>query len=190
MARPRQMLELSNHILDIAQNSIAAGATLIEIEVTEDLERDLMTVEIRDNGKAMDSEMLRRVIDPFVTTKQGIEVGLGLPLLAQAARDAEGEFDIASVPGKGTAVTASFTLSSVDRMPLGDMKATLLSLVFGAPEIDFAYTHNRQKRTFTFDTREVRKLSEAPLTSSAKTVRLVRAMLQREEDIFARDESG
>lgn len=172
------MLELSIHVLDIVQNSVAAFATIVEISVTEDTEKDLMSIEIRDNGSAMDSEMLLRAADPFVTTKPGKEVGLGLSLLSQAARDTGGGFEIDSVPGRGTTVTASFVLSSVDRMPLGNMKSTLLSLVFGSTETDFVYTHKSNGQTFTFDTREVRKLTGGTLTSDAKTVRLVREMFE------------
>jgi anti-sigma regulatory factor (Ser/Thr protein kinase) len=178
------MLELSIHVLDIVQNSVTAGATLIEILVCEDLERDLLTIKIKDNGHAMDMEMLRKAADPFVTTKPNKKVGLGLSLLAQAAQDASGGFEIDSVPGKGTSVTASFVLSSVDRMPLGDMKSTLLSLVFGAPEIDFVFSHKIGERTYTFDTREVRRLTGGALTSDAKTVRLVRRMLEEAADVL------
>ncbi|MBN2209482.1 MAG: ATP-binding protein [Candidatus Coatesbacteria bacterium] len=178
------MLELSIHVLDIVQNSVAAGATFIEILITEDLERDLLTIEIKDNGHAMDAEMLRKAADPFVTTKPNKKVGLGLSLLAQAAQDASGEFEIDSVPGKGTSVTASFVLSSVDRMPLGDMTSTLLSLVFGATELDFAFSHKRGNRMFAFDTREVRRLTGGALTSDAKTVRLIRRMLEGAADML------
>ncbi len=180
------MLELSIHVLDIVHNSVAAGATFIEIVVTEDSEKDLMTIKIRDNGKAMDSELLRKAADPFTTTKPSKKVGLGLSLLAQAAQDAGGAFEIDSVPGKGTSVAASFTLSSVDRMPLGDMRSTLLSLVFGSPEIDFAYTRRRDDQTYTFDTREVRRLTGGHLASDAATVRLVREMLEGVTDVLTR----
>ncbi|MBN1592145.1 MAG: sensor histidine kinase [Candidatus Coatesbacteria bacterium] len=181
------MLELSNHVLDIAQNSTAAGAELVEIEIDEDFENDLMTVVIRDDGCAMDEEILKIAADPFVTTKAGKKVGLGLPLLAQAAMDAEGEFDISSTPGVGTTVTASFRLSSVDRMPLGNMKSTMLSLVFGAPEIDFVYTRKRGERSYRFDTREVRNLGDGTMLSSAKTIQMVQSMLREEDEIFPED---
>jgi len=172
------MLELSIHVLDIVQNSVAAGATRIEIHVTEDLKRDLMTIEIIDNGKAMDSEMLDKVTDPFTTTKQDKEVGLGLALISQAAKEAGGGLEVKSVPGQGTTVTASFMLSSIDRMPLGDMKSTILSLVFGSPEIDFAYMHKKGIETCTFDTRDVRKMTGGQLFSDARTIRLVREILE------------
>jgi len=179
------MLELSIHVLDIVHNSVAAGATLIEILVTEDFEKDLLTIEIKDDGEAMNKELLHRAADPFTTTKAKKKVGLGLSLLAQAAEDAGGEFKIDSVPGEGTYVIATFVLSSVDRMPLGDMRPTLLSLVFGSPEMDFAYTHRRAGKTYTFDTREARRLTGGHLASDAPTVRLVRDMLDKETDSLA-----
>ncbi|MCD6328199.1 ATP-binding protein [bacterium] len=171
------------HVLDIVQNSVAADATLIKILIAEDFESDLLTISIADNGKAMTKEMLSRVVDPFVTTKANKKVGLGLSLLAQAAEDAGGEFSIDSVLGEGTVVVASFALSSVDRMPLGDMKSTLLSLVFGAPEVDIIYEHRTCERAFTFDTREVKRLTGSALTSDTRTVRLVREMLDEVTDL-------
>ncbi len=174
------MLELSIHVLDIVQNSVAAGATLIEIHITEDLERDLMTIEIIDNGKAMDSEMLGKVTDPFMTTKQDKEIGLGLALISQAAKETGGGLEVESVPGRGTTVTASFVLSSIDRMPLGDMESTILSLLFGSPEIDFIYVHKKGVQTCTFDTRDVRKMTGGQLLSDAKTIRLVRELLENQ----------
>lgn len=172
------MLELSNHVLDIVQNSTAASATIVEITIVEDTEKDLMKIEIKDNGSAMDSEMLSKAVDPFVTTKPGKKVGLGLSLLAQAARDTGGDFEIDSAPGRGTAVTATFVLSSIDRMPLGNMKSTMMSIVFGAPETDFVYAYRRNGQTFTFDTREVKRITGGPITSDGRTIRLVREMLQ------------
>ena len=133
------MQDISLHILDIAENSIAAAASRIEITIIEDWERDLLTVEIRDNGRGMDEETLQRVLDPFYTSKPGKRVGLGIPLLAQAAREGGGSFDIESEPDGGTRLIARFVLNHPDRKPLGDVDGTVHMLQLTHPEITFEY---------------------------------------------------
>jgi signal transduction histidine kinase len=151
------MEDLSLHILDIVENSIAAMAKRIEIRIDEDQAKDLVSIEIKDDGKGMDEQTMKKALDPFFTTRTTHRVGLGLSLLAQAARDSEGTFDLSSSPGKGTRVNATFRLSHPDCKPIGDIGQTIQVLVMSHPEIDFLYEHKNDKSTYRFDTREVRK---------------------------------
>lgn len=158
------MIELALHILDIAENSTRAEATFVEITVTEDLKADVLSFEIKDNGTGMDEETLKRAMDPFYTTKKVRRIGLGLPMLAQAAQRTDGRFVIESHPGRGTRVYAGFRHSHIDRQPLGDIPGVVSALVLGNPDVDFLYTHNRDGRTYTLDTREIRaELGDVPL---------------------------
>jgi signal transduction histidine kinase len=150
------MQDLSLHILDIAQNSIRAGASLIEIEIIEDEEKNFLVVRIKDNGKGMVPEVKQHAADPFFSTKQGKKFGLGLALLYQATREAEGSFEISSVPGAGTEITATFKYSHPDCKPIGDMAGTLETLVLGNKDIDFVYKHRQGKKVTLFDTRKVK----------------------------------
>jgi signal transduction histidine kinase len=131
------MEELSLHVLDIAENSIAAGAKRVEIRIDEDPAADWLTIEISDDGAGMTKEQLQRATDPFFTTRTTRRVGLGLPLLEQAARAAGGAFQIDSASGKGTKVTARFRHSHLDRQPMGDLRSTLMTLAAGHPEIEW-----------------------------------------------------
>jgi signal transduction histidine kinase len=151
------MEDLSLHILDIVENSIAAMAGRIEIRIEEDQAKDLVTIEIKDDGKGMDEQTLKKALDPFFTTRTTRRVGLGLSLLAQAARDSEGTFDLSSSPGKGTMVNATFRLSHPDCKPMGDISQTMQVLVMSHPEVDFLYEHKSDSSTYRFDTREVHK---------------------------------
>ncbi len=148
------MRDLSLHILDIVENSVRAEAKLIEISLVEDLENDLLTLKIEDNGKGMDPETLQRAAYPFFTTKSEKRTGLGLALLAQASREAEGKFEISSKPEDGTRIRATFRYSHPDRKPLGDMFATLETLVAGNRGVDFLYEHRRGADVTHFDTRK------------------------------------
>jgi len=148
------MEDLSLHILDIVENSIEAKATKIIIRVVEDIKRDLLTIEIKDNGKGIDKENLNKVFDPFYTTRTTRRVGLGLPLLVQAAKEGGGGIKIESNPGKWTKVKATFQYSHIDRRPLGDMEKTITTLIVGNPGIHFIYKHQIGNRKFKLDTKQ------------------------------------
>jgi len=148
--------DLSLHILDIVENSIKAKASRIEIKVVEEIRKDLLTLEIKDNGQGIDEAAMKKVLDPFFTTGATRKVGLGLPLLSQAARESGGNVEIASKVGRGTRVKATFGYGHIDRKPLGSMGKTLTALIVGNPEIDFIYEHKKGGAKYRLDTRETR----------------------------------
>ena len=133
------MEDLSLHILDIVENSIAAGAKNIRIKIIEEKKKDFLAVEIIDDGKGMDDKTLKKVLDPFYTTRNTRKVGLGLPLLAQSAEESGGNIKIESKPGKKTTVKTTFSYSHIDRKPLGDVSETLKVLIAGNPDINFIF---------------------------------------------------
>lgn len=158
------MRELSLNVLDIAQNSIAAGATLIGITVEEDTAGDHMRIAIEDNGRGMTAEQVAQVRDPFYTTRTTRKVGMGIPLFRMAAEMAGGGLTIRSAPGAGTTVAATFVLSHIDRMPLGDIDGTLTVLIRLNPGLDFCYRHTIDGREMALDTRTLREiLGDVPL---------------------------
>jgi hypothetical protein len=149
--------ELSLHILDVVENGITAGASCITIRVEESSAADLLRIGIHDNGRGMPAQKVHNIENPFITTRTTRRVGLGLSLLAAAARRCEGDIRVHATPGKGTEVSATFRRSHIDRAPLGDMAATLGMLIMGNPHIDFFYIHRVDDREFTFDTREIKR---------------------------------
>lgn len=160
------MRELSLNILDVAQNSVRAEASLTEITVTEDQAGDSLVIEIRDNGKGMTQEQIEHVVDPFFTTRTTRKVGLGVPLFKMAAEQTGGSLRIESQTGAGTVVTARFHPSHVDMTPLGDINATVSLLIRCNPALDFCFTHRVNGREFTLDTRQLREiLGGVPLDS-------------------------
>ncbi|MGI6603471.1 MAG: ATP-binding protein [Firmicutes bacterium] len=160
------MEELALHLLDLAQNSLAAGASDLSIWVREDKKNDCLTIGLADNGCGMEPEFVQRVTDPFTTTRTTRRVGLGLPLLAMNARLCDGDLKIESEPGKGTRIEATFRLNHWDRPPLGNIPATLVTILAGAPECNLSYSHSVDGREFSFSAGEVRKeLGEIPLTN-------------------------
>lgn len=148
------MEDISLHILDIAENSIAGSAKRIEIRIEEDPAKDVLTIEIADDGKGMDEQTLQKVLDPFFTTRTTRKVGLGLSLLAQSTRESGGTVELRSAPGRGTTVKATFHPSHPDCKPMGDIYETMRTLVAGHPEIDFLLDHKSNGSVYRFDTRE------------------------------------
>jgi len=173
----RPMEDLALHILDIAQNSLEAGATLVEIDLSEDVAADRLVIEVRDNGPGMEPEALARATDPFFTTRITRRVGLGLPFLAQAARAAEGKLEIDSQRGKGTRVRATFRHSHIDRAPVGDIETTLLVLLAGNPEVEIRFRHAVGERAFELDARGIDPGAPDGLSALRQTIRQGEATL-------------
>ena len=156
------MKELSLHSLDVAKNSVKAGAGLTEISLCTDRE-GILTITITDNGCGMTEEILNRVTDPFYTTRTTRKVGLGLPLLRLAAEQTGGSLSIKSSTeeGKsGTVVTAVFDTKSIDCMPMGDIISTVVTLIAGSPDKDFVFSDvdERKERNVYLDTRQMREI--------------------------------
>ena len=156
------MRELADNILDIAQNSISAGASLTEITVRISHEENLVSIVFKDDGCGMEPEFVKAVTQPFTTTRKTRKVGLGLPLLHMTANMTGGNFAIESEVGKGTMVSASFGLDHIDRPPLGDVSGAWFTLVFMNPDTDFLFVYDVDGRCFEFDTRVIRE-TIAPL---------------------------
>ena len=152
------MRELSLNVMDVAQNSVRAEATVVRISVTESDKDDRLTIVIADNGCGMTQEQVQQVIDPFFTTRTTRKVGLGVPLFKLSAEQTGGSFDIQSEKGVGTTTTASYVKSHVDMTPLGDINDTIKILIQCNPQIDFVYTYTTDNGSFTLDTRELREV--------------------------------
>ncbi len=158
------MRELSLNILDIAQNSISAGASLIELEVSENTSEQSLVIGIYDNGKGMSEEQVKSVIDPFFTTRTTRKVGMGIPLFKMAAEMTGGGLEISSTPNVGTKVRATFKTDSVDFTPLGDVCSSVVMLITMNTDRDFVYRRALDGREFILDTREIKEiLGDVPL---------------------------
>lgn len=159
------MRDLSLHILDLVQNSVKAGASLVRVRIRDSAKEDVIAVEISDDGCGMDEELLLRVTSPFTTTRTTRKVGLGIPLFMANAQGSGGAFSIDSKPGEGTCVRGTFRRSHIDRPPMGDIQGTMLTLVLGTPKYpDYILRYETDDTSFTFDTREIRRaLDGVPL---------------------------
>ena len=126
------------HIFDLIDNSIAAKASRVHLEIREDRRADRLHIHIEDNGIGMNRQTLNKAKDPFFSTKNGKPVGLGLSLFAQAARESGGCMRVESHLSRGTKIHAEFGLTHPDRKPIGDIEKTLTTLQASHPEIEFS----------------------------------------------------
>lgn len=177
------MKTISDHILDILQNSVRAGATLIEIIVCEDKTSDIYAVEIKDNGRGMTSEKAEKALQPFFTTRTTRKIGLGLPLFKQNAEMAGGSLSIKSVPGEGCQVKAEFRLSHIDKPPMGDIAGVFVLSAIGHPGVDFNYEHSTSEGTFRLSTVEINEMLDG---TPLQTPEVRRAVVELIENNLAR----
>ncbi len=181
------MKELSLNILDIAENSVKAGASLTEIILNE--EGDTLTLTVRDNGSGMSAETLRSVTDPFYTTRTTRKVGLGIPLLKLACEQTGGTLTITSrertpdTEGE-TVVTALFNTAHIDATPLGDVISTVVTLIQGHPDRDFYYLHKNGDLAVELDTRALREILEDVPLSTPDVLVWVRENLEEQYKEF------
>ena len=177
------MREIALHLLDIAENSVAAQSHIICIEVDENLQSDLLSVSVTDDGCGMDEETARQVLDPFYTTRTTRKVGLGIPLLKLAAEMTEGGLSLVTESGKGARIEASFRHSHIDRMPLGDLAITFLTLLISYPHIHWAFAYrvtniDGQSNEYNFDDTELKtELGDMPMTEP-DILKFVREMFE------------
>ena len=181
----RPMEDLALHILDIARNGAEAGATRVEILVDEDPATDTLRIVVTDNGRGMDADTAGRALDPFFTTRQTRVVGLGLPLLRQAAEAAGGGLRVASEPGAGTRVEAVFGLTHLDRAPLGDVETTVLVLMASHPDVDLDWTHRRGDREYSLAAADLRSALDGASLGSPAGLALLRSAVRHGEQTLA-----
>ena len=173
------MKEISLHIMDIVQNSITANAKLIEISLVIDRKKDVISITIKDNGKGMSKEMLANVTSPFVTTRTTRRVGLGLSLFKDAAEGCDGRFEIQSEENVGTRVYASFAYDHIDRMPLGNMPDSVITMLMSFGEAELVYVQRYNEREFVFDSREVKEiLGEDSLMNDPDVLNWIRGYVE------------
>lgn len=172
------MEDLSLHILDIAENSIEAQAKKIKIKLVEDSKKDILSLEIADDGKGMDKETLKKASDPFFTTRKTRRFGLGLPLLAEASKEANGQFSIQSKPGQGTKIRATFKASHIDTKPLGDIAQTIIALIIGHPEVEIEYRHRVNRSSYSLRTEEIKAHLNGVPINSPQVINFIRKNLK------------
>ena len=175
------MKEISLNILDVAENSVKAQATLTEILIDET--PDTLTLIIRDDGTGMDRQTVESVTDPFFTTRTTRKVGMGVPFLKLAAQQTDGSFSVESSvkeENHGTTVKAVFNKNHLDYTPLGDIVSSIVTLIQGHPDTDFYFSHKKGESEITLDTRELRQVLEGVPLNSYEVIKWIEEYLKEQ----------
>jgi anti-sigma regulatory factor (Ser/Thr protein kinase) len=172
--------ELTLHLLDIAENSIAAGAKNISIAIEENSITDLLKLIVTDDGRGMSEETVKKVVDPFVTSRTTRKVGLGIPLLKEAAEACNGFFELTSELGKGTELSVQFQRSHIDRMPLGDVTTTFLNLFFSNPFVHWVFIYRVNEKEFLFDDKEIKTELDGVYLTEPEIIKVIRKIFETE----------
>jgi hypothetical protein len=176
--------EIALHLLDIAENSVTAGAKRVELFVEEDLANDRLRLTVQDDGQGMDEELAAHVTDPFITSRTTRKVGLGIPLLKAAAEACGGSLRLSSKPGRGTRLEVEFQRSHIDRPPLGDLAGTLLTLFIGCPQVHWLLEYRidtgdpAEDIQFIFDDAPLKQALEGIPLSEPEVLAFIRGLLQ------------
>jgi len=170
------------HILDIATNSVRAGANQINITISEDLLNNEFRFDIEDNGKGISDDLLKTIKNPFTTSRTLRKVGLGIPLLDENCRLCDGFLEISSQIGRGTTLKSMMVYDHIDRPPMGDIVNTLIGLMTSNEDIDICYQHSYNKNSFEISTNALKdELEDVPLTSIS-VIQWLRAYLTESID--------
>lgn len=176
------MREIALHILDIVENSTAAGATEVLISVIEHVDDDRLIISVRDDGNGIEAGIQTSITDPFTTSRTSRKVGLGIPLFKAAAEACNGNFVIESKPGLGTTVQAEFQLSHIDRMPTGDLSGTYLNLLIAYPEIHWHFYHEviykGHPEIFDFDDEPIKDVLSGIPVSEPEVISYLKSLLE------------
>jgi len=114
---------LTQVVLNILSNAIDAIADEGGITLETDVLTDGQTLEMKviDTGCGMPPQVVKRIFEPFYTTKdQGEGTGLGLSLVYKIIERHEGSIEVESEEGKGTTVTVRLPLKTGQENEGGD----------------------------------------------------------------------
>lgn len=181
------MQDLSLHVLDIAENSVRAKASKVTIEIIEDIQKNQLRLNIKDDGVGMSEKMTQRVLDPFTTTRQTRRVGLGLSLLYQNCLYAGGNLAVHSQKGIGTSIEAVMQYDHIDRLPIGDMASTLTALIGANPKLHLIYHHSYKEKYFTLDTAEIEAALEDVPINNPEIIQWLRSYIRKQIDELHND---
>lgn len=172
------MKELSLHVYDLMENSIAAKATLVELTIRDSLKDNIYAFTIKDNGKGMSKEFLAKVTDPWTTTRTTRKVGIGLPLIKMNTENCGGGMKIKSEVGVGTQLDFWFQHDNIDRPPMGDISGTIVMLTSQYEDIRFIYKHITDKDEYVFDTNEVKEVLDGMSMHDVSIMKYLKEMIQ------------
>ena len=146
------------YILEILMNSIHVDSKEIICTIDIDTNKDEILIIIEDDGKGMDEDMLSKVTDPFVTSRNTRKIGLGVALLDQLSKQVQGDLTIKSRPSIGTMTICRLPLSHIDLPPMGDIGKMMMYCIQADKDIDLTLSYRKDDHTFLFATKTIKEI--------------------------------
>lgn len=171
------MKDLAMHVMDIARNSVEAGAKKVKVSLIMKKTEGNLVVTFEDDGCGMDAEMVKKATDAYTTSRITRKVGLGLPLFKMNAENTAGSLQIISEPGLGTMVTAVFFTKHIDCVPLGDMAGIVALLICSNQDVMFHFDFHIDERAFAIRTDEIVEVLDGSEINQPKVVRFIKEMV-------------
>ncbi|MDP8225921.1 MAG: ATP-binding protein [Candidatus Lernaella stagnicola] len=177
------MEEICHHIMDLAENSTAAGASLVEIVIIEDEKDDWLTIEIQDNGRGFNNQVRDELNGPISKCSS---CGIGLTLFSRACEEAAGKMEVTDSEAGGALVRGSMRLSHEDSKPLGDVNETLITLIMGSPGVNWVFRHEKIHADGTtvklfLDTQKMREEVGGVPLAHPEAIRRIRVSLRQQQ---------
>jgi len=169
--------DLSHHLLDILENSAAAGATAVSIWAS--WRGAWLDLEISDNGPGFPACVRQDPTDPFATTRTDRPAGLGLALLRAAAEKTGGWLEAGGLAGGGILLRGSFDLGHPDAQPLGEMEDALCAAMLSWPGLDLSVRIGPDQR-HVLDTRAVKERLDGVEIGNPRVQSFLRRLLKEE----------
>ena len=154
------MNNISLYILDIVQNSIKSHSSVVDVTIDINEDNGLLLIEILDDGDGMNEDALKKVFDPFYTTRDNRDVGLGLPLFKELCEICNGRLEIESEIGVGTKVQCQLDLNSLDLPPLGDLTDLVLTIILNDEDVELVFKYKKNNKHLIISTYEIKSKLE------------------------------
>ncbi|NVN92134.1 MAG: PAS domain S-box protein [Desulfuromonadales bacterium] len=103
---PGSLQQIEQVIINLTMNALQAlpyKRCGVQISTFHDTTANQVVIKVRDQGKGIPPDMLRRIMEPFYTTKQDMGgTGLGLSICYSIVKKHQGTIDCESIPDRGT----------------------------------------------------------------------------------------
>lgn len=172
------MKNMALHIMDIIQNSITAQASELQLYFNEKTDLQIVEIILIDNGNGISPEYLKKVTDPYTTSRTTRKVGLGIPLLKQNAERTGGNLEIISEVNKGTKIKAVFHTNHPDCIPVGDIPGVIMLTIGANPKLEFKYMHSFDTKKYIFKTTEIREILEDVPINDVQVLAFIKETIQ------------
>jgi signal transduction histidine kinase len=123
MANTNQIQQVLLNLLVNARQAMPSGGRLL-VALGLDRENAMVELTVRDSGTGMSGEVMRKIFDPFFSTKDGPDasgkggVGLGLSTCRDIIEAHRGRIRVESSPGRGTAFIVKLPVAPGGQVPV------------------------------------------------------------------------